>query len=351
MSQNSNIIIKNIYYMLTYAFQELRKNDYKDIASEKFDNIYDLFAEILLHGISHQLKQGLHRTYVNKNDYLNTLRGKIDINNTLRKYSAGIHALACEFDEFSENNLFNQILKSTIRLVIKQSQVKYIRKSALLKLLPYFANIDYVDLTTVKWTHLRFDRNSKTYEMLIYLCYFVANNLLLTTDEGFYHIHSFSDDKMCRLYEKFILEFYKRHHPYLKPCAKQISWNIIEEESTSSILPIMQTDIHLCYNGRTLIIDAKYYTKSMGKYYDKLAIHSHNQYQILSYVLNHDKNHSGTTDGMLLYAKTDEEITPNGHMKWKDGNMIYYRTLDLNCTFEQIKKQLDSIPAETICAK
>ena len=54
---------------------------------------------------------------------------------------------------------------------------------------------------------------------------------------------------------------------------------------------------------------------------------------------------------MLLYAKTDEEITPNGHMKWKDGNMIYYRTLDLNCMFEQIKKQLDSIPAETICAK
>ena len=61
---NKNIPIKNIYYMLTYAFKELRHNNYEYIEGEHFDNIYDLFAEILSKGISYLLKQGLHKQYI-----------------------------------------------------------------------------------------------------------------------------------------------------------------------------------------------------------------------------------------------------------------------------------------------
>ena len=54
---------------------------------------------------------------------------------------------------------------------------------------------------------------------------------------------NFPDDKMCRLFEKFVLEYYKRHHPELHPEARRIAWNIIEEESSVSSMPVMQTDI------------------------------------------------------------------------------------------------------------
>ncbi len=40
----------------------------------------------------------------------------------------------------------------------------------------------------------------------------------------------------------------------------------------------MQTDIFLTIGDRTLIIDTKYYAKSMAKNFDKLKIHSANQY-------------------------------------------------------------------------
>ena len=43
-----------------------------------------------------------------------------------------------------------------------------------------------------------------------------------------------------------------------------------------------------------------------------------------------------------FYAKTQEDIVPDGQMKRKDGNYIYFRTLDLNTDFETIKKRLDS---------
>jgi 5-methylcytosine-specific restriction enzyme subunit McrC len=55
MTDDKGILIQNIYYMLAYAFQELKQNNYEDIAGEDFDNIHDLFAEILAKGISYQL--------------------------------------------------------------------------------------------------------------------------------------------------------------------------------------------------------------------------------------------------------------------------------------------------------
>ena len=75
MTIDKGIFIRNIYYMLTYAFQELKQNNYEEIAGEEFDEIHDLFAEILLRGISFQLKQGLHKEYISCHGSLSTLKG------------------------------------------------------------------------------------------------------------------------------------------------------------------------------------------------------------------------------------------------------------------------------------
>lgn len=81
----------------------------------------------------------------------------------------------------------------------------------------------------------------------------------------------------------------------------------------------------------------------MQNNFNKKTIHSHHLYQILSYVYNLDKGHAGNVDGMLLYAKTQEEIIPNHQMVLNDGNIISFRTLDLNQPFEEIKRQLDHL--------
>lgn len=46
MIKDKGIPIHNIYYMLSYAFKELRQSNYENIDKEEFDNIYDLLAEI-----------------------------------------------------------------------------------------------------------------------------------------------------------------------------------------------------------------------------------------------------------------------------------------------------------------
>ena len=341
MTEDKGIFIRNIYYMLTYAFHELGQNNYEYIAGEEFENVHDLFAEILSCGISFLLKHGLHREYVSKNESLTTLRGKLDINGSIRERISQNTKLSCEYDEYSENCEFNQILKSTCIALINHNEVKSQRKKKLRRLMLFFNNVNTIKLDSVIWKRLRFDRNTRTYQMLLYLCYFVVSDILLTTDRGNYRMKQFSDENMCRLYEKFIWEFYKRHYPELNAEASQIDWNVQKDVSDMNVLPIMKTDVMLHFACRTLIIDAKYYGKTMQNNFNKRTIHSNNLYQIQSYVYNLDKEHIGNVDGMLLYAKTQEEIVPNNQVVLNVGNTIYFRTLDLNQPFDKIKKQLD----------
>lgn len=343
MTIDKSIQIRNIYYMLAYAFQQLKQNNYEDIAGEKFDEIHDLFAEILARGISYQLKQGLHKEYIEVQEFLTTLRGKLDMNGTIKNKMQRKQILDCDYDILSENNLFNQILKTTVLFLLDQDNVKHAKKVALKKLMLFFSKVDVIDISTIKWNTLRFDRNSKTYQMLLYICYFILDGMLLTTESGKYKMKSFSDEHMCKLYEKFVLEFFRKHYPMLNAQAAQVEWNVNKSVPSSNMLPIMQTDIMLQFNDRTLIIDTKYYTRSLQYQFDKATIHSNNLFQIFAYVMNLDKSHTGKIDGMLLYAKTDEEISPDGEQKFADGNTIFFRTLDLNSSFEDITIQLANI--------
>ena len=344
MIKDKSIFIKNIYYMLSYAFTTLTPSEDDEIAAEEFDNIHNLFAAILAKGIGQQLKQGLYREYLNRKEDMPMMRGKIDMPGTIKNRLARKQVLTCEFDELSENNLLNQILKTTVMLLIRHAKVDGEYKSDLKKKMLFFSGVDMIDPTSVKWSTIRFQRSNRSYRMLISLCQVILEGMLLTTDQGEYKMASFVDEqRMCRLYEKFILEYYNKEYPVLDVRASQIPWAL--DDGVGTLLPIMQSDITLSYGNKVLIIDAKYYAHTMQSQYDTHTLHSNNLYQIFTYVKNKDvefgdKIHE--VSGMLLYARTDETIQPdNSYMM--SGNRISVKTLDLNCSFPLIAAQLNAI--------
>lgn len=345
MTNDKGIFIKNIYYMLAYAFQVLRQKNYEDIASEEFDEVQDLFASILAKGVAQQLKQGLYREYVTNHENLSAMRGKLDIHGTIKNRIQRKKVLACEYDELSVNNIFNQILKTTVTILVGDVSVKPERKTELKKVILFLDEVESVEPTMIRWDMLKFRRNNRNYEMLMNICYFVLDGMIQTTGRGGYKMAAFSDDHMARLYEKFVLEYYKRHHSYLSEAkAAQVKWNLDAdtEESMIRFLPVMQTDIFLRLKERILIIDTKYYGKTMQVQYDKATLHSGNVYQIFTYVKNQDVADSGNVSGLLLYAKTEEAITPDCSFMIS-GNRISVKTLDLNTEFILIAVQLDRI--------
>ena len=189
-----------------------------------------------------------------------------------------------------------------------------------------------------------YDQINQTYRMLIAICNLVVKGLLQTNSDGMTRMMDFVDEqRMCRLYEKFILEYYRREHPELTARASQIPWQL--DDGFSAMLPVMQSDIMLSKGNRTLIIDAKYYAHNTQMQYDVHTLHSGNLYQIFTYVKNKDAEYGDVpheVSGMLLYARTDEQIQPD-HVYHMNGNKISVRTLDLSCEFRLIAEQLDRI--------
>lgn len=347
MIKDKSIFIKNIYYMLSYAFQTLNQSGYENLSTEEFDNIHNLFAAILAKGIGRQLKQGLYREYVSHKEDVAGVRGKIDLQGTIHNRLARKRVLTCEFDELSDNNLLNQILKSTVMLLMKQTDIDEKYKVVLKKEMMFFSNVDTVNLSTIRWSGIRFQRNNHSYRMLISICQLIVKGMLLTTETGEYKLATFIDDQqMSRLYEKFILEYYVKECSQIKATASHIQWAL--DDGIGRMLPEMKSDIMLSKGNEILIIDAKYYAHSTQSQYDVHTIHSGNLYQIFTYVKNKDAEFGDephTVSGMLLYAATDDAIQPDNSYQMS-GNKISVKTLDLNRNFSEIAKQLNAIVEE-----
>lgn len=337
------IRIQNIYYMLAYAFLVLNEQGYKNIATEEFDNTAELCAAILARGISTQVKRGLGKEYIPQTEALSSLRGKLDISESIKTHTFLKKQMICSYDDFSVNSAMNRIIKSTVLLLLK-GDISKSRKKELRKLMVFFEDVDVIDLYSVNW-NMQYNRNNQTYRMLISICYLIFKGLLQTQSDGTTKLMDFLDEqRMHRLYEKFILEYYRKEHPELTANASQIPWQL--DDDFGDMLPVMQTDIMLTYKEHTLIIDAKYYAHSLQEQYGSFSAHSNNLYQIFTYVKNKeielsDRPHEKVA-GMLLYAQTEKEGKFEKNYKMS-GNPISVRTLDLSGDFQEIRRQLDSI--------
>ncbi|MBO0594951.1 5-methylcytosine-specific restriction endonuclease system specificity protein McrC [Nesterenkonia sp. E16_7] len=339
------IAIRNVYVMMAYAFRGLRNVGNDRVATESFEHLHDLFAEMLIRGVGTQVKRGLHRDYLLHREELATVRSRIDITRTVATRSTLRGKLVCEFDEYDPDTPHNQALKSVIVLLIRHGDVYSARKDALRRLLPYLDAVTLVAPTSIRWDALTYHRANAPYRMLLGVCELVVRGLLPTQDAGTSKLTSWvSDEVMSSLFERFLLEYFKVHYPDLSPNASTIAWDYDYASALGAAqLPAMRTDVTLLRGGHTLIIDAKYYSKSMqtGRW-GKATVHSANLYQLVTYVKNADVDRDGSVSGLLLYARTEAPRQPDLDVVVQ-GSRIGARTLDLGQPWEQLTAQLEDI--------
>lgn len=344
MMKHKGIPIANVYYMLSYAFEFVGDDNLKRTEIEEFANQQDMIAALLESGISRLLKQGLHKEYLQNTDSLPMLRGKIDIRGTIANGIAQRKTISCEFDELTEDNLLNQILKTTTLILISSKDVRGKTRDSLKKEMLYFSTVRELDPRSIRWDLLRFGRATSGYRFLISLCQLVIEGMLMRDSVGDDTLApEISEEQMHRIYELFLLRYFQREHSQLKPAAPQIPWAV--DDGYTTMLPTMKSDITLHSDSRMLIIDAKYYGDTLQRQarYDSASIHSGNLYQIYTYTKNMAAAHPDEdVSGMLLYARTEAALQPDDRFLM-DGNEIYVKTLDLARDYEAIASQLDNI--------
>ena len=337
--------------MLAYAFRVLRSNGWADLSSEEFQSATDLYAAILSRGINMQVRRGLAHAYANVDEVTPSPRGKVDVGATVKGATLARRRVACSHDEFTLNAYFNRVVKTCGAMMLSQGLSRQWGRE-LKRSLSYLEDVRPVDLKSIQWRH-RYDRATQTYRLLMGVCRLAIAGLLQSQREGAWRLEDFSDEQqMSTLYERFILEYYRREHAdEVAAEASYIPWAL--DGGRPGMLPVMRTDVTLrgrgAASGKTLIIDAKYYSRTMQRHFGKASVHSGNLYQIFAYVKNEAERLSrigkpNEVSGLLLYAKTDESVQPDG--SWvMGGNRIGVATLNLDADFPQVARQLDVILA------
>lgn len=337
--------VKNIYYMLCYSFNSslLKEKDEATLGDEAFNNIYNLFSLLLCLVLKIQIKKGVYKDYNFESDKLSTIKGKINLNSSFKSNTLVNKKIVCEYDDYNENCLLNKVIKTTIYYLLKSNKIGNNTKEQLKKLSVYFSKVEIVDIKSIKWDTIRFNRNNISYKFVTDLCKLILKGLIVSDSKGNNKYKEFLDDsRVSLIYENFVKEYYRKHFPELHASSRRM---YLTDKPLNSAIPMMKTDITLEYNDKTLIIDAKFYNKILRENYINprcKTISNNNLYQIITYVDSQDQYKEDKVYGMLLYSKTIDE--PDYSINERLLNhKIMIRTLDMNNDWESIKKRLNII--------
>lgn len=345
MDVKVRIPIKNVYYMLCYAWNIVDYSDVSVCGSEEFDEIYNLLCRMLLKEVKRLLKRGFYKQYVEEEDALMKLRGQIDFTESIHRQTMRNNRMYCKMDDFSSNILFNQIIKSTLIDFLKYPRLDKALAIEIRNTVKAFPEIDYIEVSKRHFGYLKFNRNNLSYQIIINICMLFKEGLIANKDDKNLKFLSFVDEQqMNKIYEKFILNFYKVNLiKDIKVYNPKIKWDIDEGDNGTSLFPQLQTDVVLENHKlrKQMIIDAKYnQTTLVSRFSDsEKTIRSQHLYQIYTYMSM--SKYDGEISGVLLYPKTGVYVdeTKTIHNQYKTS----FKTLDLNANWEEISQRLMSI--------
>lgn len=345
----SPIPIQNIYYLLIYAWNQLAEGELVDVSGIDSTELVDLYGSVLLSGLRHVTRRGLDQTYLLVSEDMAGIRGRVNMGETARRLLIHHGRAHCEFDELRVDNLQNQILKSTLRSILRAENLDSGLRSELKQMDRALRDVSTIRLTAPIFRRVQLHRNNRFYRFLLNVCELVFQSSLAAEDSGQYRFRDFVRDqrRMATLFERFVFNFLRMECPWLSVKRDEIRW---QAESSADpelrYLPTMRTDVSVRSSSKTLIIDAKFYQKTHQEYYGRERVHSSNLYQIFAYLKNLEgvSGPDASADGMLLYPAVNQNLrlayTIGGHN-------IQICTLDLAQDWATIRSELlDLIKAD-----
>lgn len=331
------IPIQNIYYLLCYAWNKLEERDLVEVSAEESPDLLNLLARVLLNGTKTLLKRGLVKQYLTETEIYQGIKGKLEVGQSLRKNLFAKGLAVCEYDEISVNILSNRILKTTLQNLYKTEGLEVNLQREIKAVIWRMDEVSKILITEEIFKQVRIHRNNSFYDFLLNISELIYQNLLPNQEKGHFKFKDFLRDErqMARLFEEFIRNFYKIEVPQAKVYREDLRWKMSGESNT--FLPKMQTDISIKLGDRKLIIDAKYYTETLQKYYNSEKIHSQHLYQLFAYLKNQENSQA---EGILIYPTTEKSLSL---LYRHEGHKIRIETLNLNQDWQGIKEDLIKI--------
>ena len=293
--QNLNIFI----YMLMYAYDVKLSNEQIANCANQEHTILEVFVQMFAINLLNELKKGLYKEYLTKQDNLPVLKGKYLINENL-KYNFTKNKIYCEYDEFSENNSLNQFFLYAIKYLQKFVNDKKLLKQCEL----IFDEIEYKSVDINRVETINFNRLNVRFKTS-----FEIALLLLRQSIPLFH----KDKKSFA----FLFDMNVLFEKFMARIVKSLDYDAKIQNQDNFGALTLKPDIIL----KNQIIDTKY--KRIKSIED---IKQSDKLQAFAYGINY-----GVKNVMLLYPKDEKDVIYD-LVLGKDNNKVELkiRTIDLN---------------------
>lgn len=333
----SNDIIKD-RKMLIFMLSKCNKLsvDIKELLNSNILNnsLLDILAKVYSKKLLNELQKGLYREYVSKEEALSIIKGKILISKSIKENTINKNKMNCKYDEFTEDNLFNAILKRAINVILFSIKNDDVKKE--LNIINNLFN-DVSDIYISNNIILNYKLNRMNNRFLE--CFTLAKLILLNSsmDKSLGKENGFSIlFEMNYLYEEYIEVLLKEAFNdtnisiNTQEKSRYLLWNTLKERNEIALKP----DIVIYKDNKPkVIIDTKWKSSSINN----REIYSQSDiYQMYAYITTYTE----CEECILLYPKF-EDIS---HSHWKLNQnigdkkiLIYEISLE---SYEKSKEEL-----------
>lgn len=336
----AKIPIKNIFYLLSYAWEMVEWGDERNLSEEAFSDSENLFGKLFELSFSWLSRKGLYRTYLTDVDETRSIRGKVLLSESVKSGALLKGQAFCQTDELTYNNIYNQVLKTSLSLLLRVNGLSRELRKTLEHSHSVLGAIDEIGLSELVFKKLNYNRNNRHYRFIMELCHLFFKSSNLSDETGVVKVRDFFDEiTMSALFEKFILNFYRiEAKGIFKVSARKFKWEEVSgDEDFLKRLPSLNTDITLWNETASFIIETKYYQVALTSQFEgQKYIRSHLS-QLKEYLREGERDLGSKPKGILLYPTVEYAISDSGSIS---GYELSIRTIDLSQPFDIIKNNL-----------
>lgn len=343
------IPIRNLYYLLSYVWDVDWELEWSSLEAEKSGDALNLLTKILITSTDRIIRRGLDRGYKEVSEALYGVRGRIDISNTIKRNGFSSGRLTCNFEELDHSVLHNQIIKTTLLNLAHVNGLNKDLREEVLDLTHRLKDIELIKLNQNIFSKVRFHSNIRNYRLPVSVCKLIYDQLLPSEAIGKYEFVNLTDEKLFRIFEKFIFNFYKKHlnqTVYTGIKKERLGWQETSFESgIEDFLPSMETDVSLFNEESKLVVECKFYesatqTRSISDSNIKSTFISNHLYQLFAYLKNLEIKDQSVLSGMIIYPENSEKIDATYNMQ---GHKVSIKTINLDETPQKISASMIAI--------
>lgn len=292
----------------------------------KKNNLLEVFISMFLNESDMIIKRGLKSSYVTVQSNEKFLKGKLLMTQQLRKNIVNQSYFFNEYDEFMTNSAENQLIKTTLEYLLKNSRdnnnLRIIREQ-----LVYFEFVDLTNSPEQTFQKVSIGRNYTYYEQTLDWCRIFLSRKSFTSFKGSSLAFAILFP-MEEIFEAYIAHIMKKSIPDANVSAQDKKYSLFDRTNETKAGYRLRPDLVVRFeDNRTTIADTKW------KVLDSTGPSQTDLYQMYAYYTRYRHKSENVDKVVLIYpyssSYSENEFRSTQYSSEELGAKIQVRFVDL----------------------